>query len=63
MCIDCIFNKKGICDIFESPAKKECFLKEEGELNEENCIFDTNRNELIGIPEEYFRQEVRIFNI
>lgn len=60
MCEDCIFNIKGICDIFESPAKKECFLKEEGEINEESCTFNIDRNELIGIPKEYIGREIGI---
>ena len=56
MCIDCIFNHNGICDLKEIPAKEDCFLKEEGVLNEEDYKFNFNWNELIGIPKEYFRR-------
>lgn len=56
MCLNCIFNNNGICDIKEIPAKEECFLKEEGVIDEKNYKFDVNWNELIGIPKEYLRR-------
>lgn len=53
MCDNCLFFKDNFCMIKQSKTKEECFLKEEGELSEEDNTNDIDFSLVICIPTEY----------